>query len=349
MPIFRPSSAAAGRRSAARAALAAGLLLAAGTLAPRLAAQALNVAGASSAFNPVVTPGGTIMTDPFNDQQTGQNSSDFISFTAGTAVYSGTTALTAPSDVPGFLVSSGQISGDATNTYLAFRFLFQGANGSQSYSGSYNMVGVDLDQNGSVDIIFGADSTGKTPKLIFLKPGTGTNTSPSTTTVGGYTTSASTALTASGGTAPVTFDYSANGTQYNATGKNSAVPTNMNLTFAISYANLQQAIRDLGTVNGTNFSTFTVTATTAMNFLAYTSTNPNAFNQDIYGGNIAQNSSATWSSLGAFSTTFDASGTLQPTPEFATFAQAALLLLAGAGVYLWRGASGRRRPAAGVS
>lgn len=313
------------------------LLCLAAAAATRLRGQ-IAVTDQSSAFHPVITSSGALMTDPFGDQQTGQGEADFIGFTAGTEVYvnGAKTASKAAENVAGFMVQSGEMAQGGDTEYLMFRFRFRDVNGPlsnpSSYAGTNAMVGVDLNRDGSVDFIVGADSTGSTPKLVFLKPGTGANTSPSTTDAAGYATSASTTLT-SAGAGPVTFAYTASGTNYAAMSKSNV--QNMNLTFAISYANLQQAIRDMGTVNGVDFSGFEVDEDTAVNFLAYTSTQTNAFNQDIYGGDIDGNSSATWTSLGAFSTTFD-DGRFKPAPEFASVVSTAALVGAGLVLLVWR-------------
>ncbi|MBI5766290.1 MAG: hypothetical protein HZA93_00730 [Verrucomicrobia bacterium] len=306
-------------------------LLAGGTAPGQIAVSDL-----SGTFNAVVKSNGTIMTDPFTDQQTGQKQADFISATAGTSVYlnGATAASTLGSDVPGFLVKSGTITNGGTDTYMMFRFRFQDANQTKNYEGSYIFVGLDLTNDGKPELMFGVDSTGTTPSLVFKKAGTGANDAPSTTTVTNYTTTATSTLNSSGSGVPLTFAYAAAPESYAATSKSSV--QNMNLTFAISYTNLQQAIRDMGTVNGTDFSAWNVTSSTAMSFMTFSSGNPNAFNQDIYGGNITSSSSLTWTALGAFSTEFTADGQKKIVPEFSTFGQTGLLLGSGLGLLLWR-------------
>jgi hypothetical protein len=297
-----------------------------------LRGQAISVTDTNSTFNSIVLPSGSTMTDPFADQQTGQPQADFVSLTAGTTgvyVNGAATTSTLATDVSGLMVKSGQVSGDAVNTYMMFRFRFLDANQSKPYEGSVTVVGIDLTGDGKPDIMVGVDSRNATPALMFLKPGTGTNDSPSNTTVAAYTTTASTTLTSG-----TTFNYAAAGTSDNydiaAPAKGVPAHTNMLETFAISFATLQQAIRDMGTVNGTNFSTFTVTATTPMSFLAYTSQQGNAFNQDIFGGAITSSSSGTWTSLGAFSDLYTASGS--KVPESSTVVQLSALILAALGL-----------------
>jgi hypothetical protein len=298
-------------------------------LALAVAARAqITVSDLTSTFNAVVTNTGAIMTDPFNDQQTGQKSSDIISLTAGTSVYvnGAASATTLASDAAGLFVKAGTISG--VNS-LMFRYVMHDANGSKVYLGGYIGLGIDLRGDGTPDIFIVVDSTAATAKFVFEKAGTGANTSPNTTTAATYTTSASTALTTG-----TTFAYAATAVTYDAVA--SAGTQNMNFTFAISYATLSQAISDMGTVNGYNFSGFTVTSSTSMNFFAFSSQQANAYNQDIYGGNITSTATASWSSLGAFSTAMTADGKMHPIPEVGTMVQTGVMILLGGGLALWR-------------
>lgn len=305
-------------------------------LASSLRAQ-ISVSDLSSTFNAVVTSSGSIMTDPFNDQQTGQKSSDIISLTAGTSVYVNVAATTTTlaTDAAGLFVKAGTIAGADS---LMFRYVMHGANGSKVYLGGYIGLGIDLRGDGTPDIFIVVDSTAATARFVFEKAGTGANTSPNTTTAATYTTTASTTLTTG-----TTFAYSAAAVTYDNVASSSV--QNMNFTFAISYANLSQAISDMGTVNGFNFSGFTVNAATTMNFFAFSSQQANAFNQDIYGGNITQTATATWASLGAFSTTMTADGTMRPIPEVSTVVQTGVMILLGGGLAFWR----RRQQARGAA
>lgn len=302
---------------------------------PRLAAQTIAVTDASTTFNAVVKANGSIMTDGFADQQTGQFQSDLISFAAGTSVYVNGTLTTLSADVPGFFVKSGSITGQS-GTFMMFRMLYQDKNQNKTFQGSYTMVGSDLTGDGKPDFIFGIDYRNATPTLAFLKPGNGTNDAPNTTTSAAYTTTASTALTVG-----TTAAYASTTNNYDDAAGNAAA--NRTVTFAISFSNMQQAIRDMGTVNGTNFSTFTVTSATPMSFMLFTTQQDNAFNQDIFGGNITSASSATWTSLGAFSDTFSASGARVPEP--ATYLQVGAMGLVAFGAFGWR--RWRRTPRGG--
>ncbi|MDI1335596.1 MAG: hypothetical protein PSU94_05365 [Lacunisphaera sp.] len=280
-------------------------------------------------------PSQAAMADPFADQQTGQSQSDIISLAAGTTgvfVNSSPTSSTLATDVYGFLVKSGTVSGVLSEM---FRFRYLDKNQNKAYEGSITVVGMDLNGDGKPDFMVGADSTGATPSLVYLKPGTGANTSPNTTTVSTYTTTATKTLTSG-----TTFSYTLpdDGMNYDSVASTApSAHTNKIMTFAVSFANLQQAIRDMGTVNGTNWSSFVFDATTPISFLAYTSGQPNAFNQDLFGGNFTATASATWSSLGAFTDTVTPSGA--KVPEAGTMVQVGVLLGTLLGVSLWRARS----------
>lgn len=329
------------------------------------------VTDASSTFQAMLTPNGTLMTDPFNDEAGGQTQGDFISMAAGTSgIYengsSSPTTLT--SDVPGFMIKSGQLANDSSNQYLMFRFLLQNAPTHSSDDESTLVgVGIDLNHDGRPDIVLGVNATSSQPTLFFAKAGNGANTGPSTMTLAPYRTSASTTLNTgsstggyqggghnggghhggegdggdgdgdgddSGGSTskPVTFAYTAAPVSY-ATTPNSKVQ-NMNLTFAISFANLQQAIRDMGIVNGVDFSNFTLTGNSLMSFVAGSGTDDQLL--DLFGTGSGFNSNGSWNSLGAMSGEFDADGNFVPTPEPSTVVQTAVLLLAGIGLLAWR-------------
>ena len=80
------------------------------------------------------------------------------------------------------------------------------------------------------------------------------------------------------------------------------------------------------------YSGVQITNATRMSFIASTSTQGNALNQDLYGTSGNTNSTLTWSQLGA-STGFSLPSGIVPEP--ATYLQIGALLLVGGGV-AWR-------------
>lgn len=250
---------------------------------------------------------GLLMTDPRGDQQTGQGQDDFV----GDLTFAG------------FQQKAGTIGG-ADHVVFRTRMDKYDARG---FGGNWEL-GMDLDGNGSVDLVMKlSDKNGQT--LTFATPGIGANNSPATTSWGSFV--GSIALTSS------TYNYqqATDGSAFGGT-------ADAFVTFGISFANLQNAIR---TYAGPAFSNFVVNYTTRIAFIAFTSTQGNAINQDLYGTSGNTTSTTTFASLGAATGPMDAYGVV---PEPATYAQLGALLLAG-GFVAWRRRRARAVPAGGVS
>lgn len=240
---------------------------------------------------------GTIMTDAVADQQTGQGSDDF----AGDATHAA------------FAQKAGTIAG-------VDHILFQArmnAYRAQGFAG-YVTLGMDLDGNGSIDLMLGMDAKSNTPNIKFATPGTGANTSPNTTTWGSFAGGVN--LTAS------TYNY-AQTTVSNFGGNADGL-----VTFGISFANLQAGIRAYAPPA---FANFTMTYDTAIAFVAWTTTQQNSVNQDMMGytGSGYTKDTTSYADLGAITPPISPYGSV---PEPATYAQLGALLLAGAGVAFWR-------------
>jgi hypothetical protein len=168
--------------------------------------------------------------------------------------------------------------------------------------------------------------------VYFGTPGAGANTGPSTTT---WTidTNQSTAVSLAVNS---TYDLVATNDGYNFAGTQDSW-----LTFAVSFADLQAGIRAYA---GAAFSNFVYDYTTKISFIAFTSTQLNALNQDLFGASKAAltngtpENASTWADLGAMTPQMDAFGRV---PEPATYAQLGALLLAG-GIVAWRRRKRRR-------
>ncbi len=257
----------------------------------------------------------TTMSDPIVDQQTGQGSDDF----ASDATYAA------------FFQKAGTIGGA---DHLLFRARFDKYDGPDQWGNGGNWgIGMDVDGDGALDLIMmmseGAGNVANRTRTIrWGDPGTGANTSPSTTT---WTFPTQTAInlvtntTYDGVQAP---DSNLNGTP------------DLLLSFAVSFANLQTAVRTY-----TPFTTFTMTYDTRLSYIGFTSTQANALNQDLFGTAGNTNSALTWAQLGAITGPANAYGVV---PEPATYAQMAVLLLAG-GVVAWRRRRANRDAVTGSS
>jgi hypothetical protein len=278
---------------------------------------------------------GTLITDPFSDQQTGQPADDFV----------GTTTTAAFQQKAGFLDS------DPTNQYIAFRARFGEYN--PSGNGGNFSLGIDLTGEGKVNLVMRLNykgTTGANTSIDFAKPGSGANNAPSTTSWGSFNTPGGLGTLNSN-----TYSYTAVTDGINiGPVKNNGNPlysANAWITFAISYANLESAIRSYAAyyvLNGATytetagyFSNYSVNDYSGMSFIAFTSTQSNATNQDLLGTTGNTNSSTTFASLGAGSTFLRPGGS--PVPEPAAFFQMAGLLGVGfAGFFFKRRRSVRR-------
>lgn len=271
----------------------AALSVAALTVAANLAAQtAIGITDATG-WNAWTTGNGTVMTDAPADQQTGQGQDDFVGDTTYT----------------GFAQKAGTIAGTDSIAWHVRMNKYD----TKGFGGSLEL-GMDLDGNGSVDLVMKmTDKSGQT--LTFATPGTGANDGPSTTSWGSFV--GSVALTSS------TYNY-AQATD----GSNFSGTADAFVSFAISFANLQTAIQTYAT----GFGSYTVDYSTRISFIAFTSTQGNAINQDLFGTTGNTSSTATFASLGAGTGPMNAYGIV---PEPSTYAQVGTFLMAGAWL-AWR-------------
>jgi hypothetical protein len=249
----------------------------------------------------------TAMSDIATDQQTGQGADDFASDT----------------NITGFFQKAGTIGGV---DHLLFRARFDKYDGPDQWGNGGNWgIGMDVNGDGALDLIMMmSESSGnvnnRTRTITWGDPGTGANTGPSTTS---WTFPTQTAITL---TTNTTYDgVQAPDSTINGT-------PDLLLSFAVSFANLQAAVRAY-----TPFTSFTMTYDTRLSYIGFTSTQANALNQDLFGTTGNTNSSLTWAQLGAITGPANAYGIV---PEPATYAQLGALLLAG-GLVAWR----RRRRA----
>jgi hypothetical protein len=243
----------------------------------------------------------TLLPDFSDDQQTGLGESDVVGNLLDPAFYilfddAGTPSLT-----------------DGT---IAFRVRL-GADRNPAGFTHFFGVGLDADLDGSLDLFLGVDNSGNPDQLGIFDPGTGANTSPSTTSIVStplvsYTLGASnydfSAVDATIDPTASTFDVDGDG--YN----------DYFLTFLIPF----QDVVDQLAVNG--ISGFDQDS--YVNYVMGTSTQPNALNQDLGGPNGGTTSSSTWADLGAVSDVYTGSGTHVPEPGTACLVALGLALLA---------------------
>lgn len=270
-----------------------------------------------------VTKSGAIMQDPAADQQTGQGQDDFV----GDATYAG------------FQQKAGTLNGVDT---VMFRTRFNKFDGTNQWGNGGNLgLGLDLDGNGTIELVMvmsenSGNAANRTRTITFATPGSGANDGPSTTTWS-FPTQTAITLTAYTGSNPTTADYSL----VQATdGSNFSGTPDAWLTFGISFANLQNAIRQwakgptgqaAGYWNSGN-TLYNLTYNSTIAYIGYTTQQTNALNQDLFGTTGNTTATISFTQLGAVTPPMDAYGRV---PEPATYAQLGAFLLA-AGFIGWR-------------
>ncbi len=250
-----------------------------------------------------ITYTGSSRTDFLDDQQTGINEADLVGSANGvlpvqTAFY---------------------FDYDDTSGQIGFRVRVDGDSPPPGFTGAI-WVGFLFDSGDSIDLFTGYIKKNARNEIGFYRPGTGSNTSPSTTSIDDnnpiYSTAANatnflwTAVTVGpSGNDPVTGgtnDISGDGnTDYFA-------------TWVLSFSTLQSAAMTAGN--------FTITPSSTFRFVVGTSEQPNAINQDLNGVSGGTTSSLSFSSLGAVSPLVSPIGGVVPEPRAAGLVLMAALL-----------------------
>lgn len=248
-------------------------------LATALSAQTtLFVSGASSSWTSITsteTPNNTLlMTDILGDRQTGQTPDDFIG--------------------AGFFVDTGTINGIAS---IGFRTYMAGYTAS-GYSGNLR-IGIDGNRDGVVDLFLGPKLSGNAGSQgIVFQDATGAgNYSPSTTALGNpYGRIAFTADN---------YNYQPIAPVLDPLWGAQGVTVNSAISFTVSTQTLKDAFAALG---------ITLTDQSYMSFLAFTSTQANAINQDLYGPAGISNTTRFDGPSGGFSDYYALDGSFAPRP-----------------------------------
>jgi hypothetical protein len=263
----------------------AGILIASGLWLPAGAgAVPIDMGGATTAWTAITYP--SVQPDWGNDQQTGIPEADIVGDPSHAAFYSafddaGTASL--------------------TDGVLAFRIRVGAEKNPPGFS-QVAAVGIDGNLDGALDLFVLVDNGGSADRIALYNAGTGTNTSPSTTsisstgvtyveTASNYNWSAVSAVTDPPATS---FDVDGDG------------DTDRFVSFALPFQDLVNQFALLGISN--------VDQNTAFRYVIGTSTQPNSLNQDLGGPNGGTTSTSTWAALGAISMTFTVTGSPVPEP-----------------------------------
>jgi len=171
-------------------------------------------------------------------------------------------------------------------------------------------VGLDANLDGAIDLFLGVDNSpsGAGNKVALFSPGTGANTSPSTTSI------VATPLVLWNENDPLDAIYD----NYNFSAVTTIDPLETNtdldggkkvdyyLTFVVPFSDIVTQLGLIGIVFDENSS---------VQYVVGTSTQPNALNQDLGGPTGGTTSALTWDQLGAISLEYSASGSPVPEPS----------------------------------
>ena len=233
-----------------------------------------------------------------NEQGTGQEESDIVGNLAHPAFY------TAFDDAGTASLIDGM---------LGFRIRL-GADKNPAGFGKGALVGIDANSDGALDLFALVDNTGAN-KIALYDPGSGTNTSPATTSI--TTTGISYSETSSNynwSQVTISIDPTATIFDIDADGN-----TDYFLSFAVSFQDLVNRLALRG-ITG-------VDQNTSFRYVLGTSTNASTLNQDIAGPNGGTSSAVSWVGLDAISNP-GAPGGSSPVPEPGTASLLGLGLLA---------------------
>ncbi len=224
------------------------------------------------------------------------------------------------------------------------------------------------DADGDIDLFFGFDGSQQgLPTVAFQDSGTDLNISPNTSSIGNLftpTLEAGDALFDSYGGTDLTADINTlmtliDGTTYNyqqatnllngdvgfASKKANTPDADSFVTFAIPFDLLAEAIEEASALDTTGsggpIASTDFTLSSFIRLIAYTATNNNAINQDLFGVD-GIDGAATFEASGAFSPISNVYGVV---PEAGTFVQVGAFLWVAAGLYFRRRHHVCRRPA----
>ena len=208
---------------------------------------------------------------------------------------------------------------DSVGMELGFRTRFGGDKNPPGFGGQL-WIGADVNLDGALDIFIGANST----EITFNLPGTGANTSPSTTTIDNQTPLSSIAVSGSNYLwTPVTLGPTGNdpaGASADLDGD--ANPKNKSgtdyfLTFVVDFTAFATAVNNLPNMSGFDENS-------SIAYVVGTASQGQTLNADLNGVNSGTNDSTTWVDLGAMTPEISVDGTVVPEPGAAA-------LLAGLG------------------
>jgi hypothetical protein len=268
------------------------------------ASFALTIDSPTTSWTPVTYAG--LVPDYFNDEQTGDIESDIVGDSLNPAVYT--------------QFDDNGTPGDNSDDILAFRVRIGATKAPLGFS-RFVAVGLDANQDGSLDLFIGVDNGGGDDHIEIYNAGTGQNISPSTTSIESFDPARRYAYDPD--LFPNYDDYynwSAIDIILDPAATSFDLDGDTNTDHFVSWAvPFQDVINGLAAAGISGFD-----ENSPVSYVAGTSTQPNALNQDLGGPpKGGTTSSDTWAVLGAMSDTTR----IAPTPEPNSFALFALGIL----------------------
>jgi hypothetical protein len=272
-------------------------------------AEALDIGGPTSEWVPITYPGTS--PDPFADQQTGHAEADIVGSDTVPAIYT--------------QYDDNGTVGDTSDDLIAFRFRMSRESSPSGYSTSA-IIGInaypDLTASADpMDLYIVLNTSGSGDSVQLYDPGNKANISPNTTNTSAIRSTEVATNSTNYDWSPVSAincdaDCLFGDPDFDVDGPGDGSETDYFLSFSYSL----QAIIDELVANGVG----SVDETTPLSYVFGTSTQVNAYNQDLGGvDDDTADMSQTWSQLGVLSDAFTATGILVPEPS------TGVLLLAG--------------------
>ena len=250
----------------------------------------------------VIRYSGGPSSDPSTDQQTGVSEGDIV----GNALHPSVYTMFGDANTP--LKTDGN---------LAFRIRVGADSGPPGFAYAAFIGIITNPASGKIDLFLGVNNSGATNYVGIWLPGTGSNTSPSTTTIGNTPLVSYSEVASNYNWSPVTttIDPSVGtATDINADGN-----VDYFVTFSIPFADIVAQLAAKG-ITGINEDSL-------FSYVIATSTQGNSLNMDLNGVTGGVNSASTWASLGALT---DPTSPVSSVPEVnggALIAIAAALLV----------------------
>ncbi|MES2438028.1 MAG: hypothetical protein V4584_03125 [Verrucomicrobiota bacterium] len=238
--------------------------------------------------------------DYLADQQTGSASGDIVGVDTNYGL---------------FVTFNDNGSASHTDGTLGFRLRLDAAGGPNNNPAFDRAawIGIDADMNGSVDAFLGINFSGSATDLGIYAPGTGANTSPSTTSISS-TAYASYTISSANYNYRLVNSSTDGGTTNDVTTTTNGDP-DYYVSFMVPFADVAGFLAT---------KSININDLTPLRYVSATATQANSLNQDLGGVNGGVNSTTTWVQLGGFTQVVTAGGIVVPEPGVPLLALTAL-------------------------